>query len=229
MAPRTQEMCFPLTRASGCGNCLIHGRTAYRRCRRPAASAQMMLRNGGRRSFWRSQLGFLTRMEHGVSGKGFCGSALSGASCCPRLPGFFEHLMQPGHRPGETLSPRERGMTRLRSHHRPAAKLGREHAARALSRHCPRGWLSKWPPVLSPKLWKPVSWGLGTGWEVRAARGAGGCSSGGISFGTFQRGPWGSGCSFGPLRRGGKEISVACSSATLAPQLWCVRRVEARA
>lgn len=168
-------------------------------------------------------------MEHGVPGKRFCGSALSGASCCPRLPSFFEHLMQPGHRPGEKLSPREGGMTCLRSHHRPAAKLGREHAAWALSRHRLRGWLSKWLRVLGPGLWKPVSWGLGTSWEVGAAQGAGGCSSGGISSGTFQRGPWGSGCSSGPGRRGRKEISVACSSVTSALQLRCVRGVEASA
>lgn len=49
--PRTQEKCFPLALASGCGNCLTHGRSAYRCCRHPGASAQMMLKNGGRRSF----------------------------------------------------------------------------------------------------------------------------------------------------------------------------------
>lgn len=131
--------------------------------------------------------------------------------------------MQPGHRPGEKLSPREGHdlleVTSPASGQRPAAKLGREHAARGPFSAPPPRLLGKWLRVLGPELWKPVSWGLGTGWEVRAAQGAGGCSSGGISSGTFQRGPRGSGCSSGPRRCGGKEISVACSSVTSALQL----------
>lgn len=88
-------------------------------------------------------------MERGVSGKRFCGSASSGASCCPRLLGSFEHLMQPGHRPGEKLSPRE-GHDLLEVTPPASGKAGRRARAPGPLSAPPARWLGKWLCVLGP-------------------------------------------------------------------------------
>lgn len=139
---------------------------------------------------------------------------------------FLSIECSPGHHPGEKLSPQEGGMTCLRSLHRPAAKLGREHAARGLSRRrlhgCSASGCVCWARVVEAGE-------LGPG--HRLGGGSPGCwwlFVGRDILWDFSARALGSGCSSGPRRCGRKEISVACSSVTSALQLRCVRGVEAR-
>lgn len=122
---------------------------------------------------------------------------------------FLSIECSPGHHPGEKLSPQEGGMTCLRSLHRPAASGQRQSWAENTQPGAYLGAASTAAQQVAacagPELWKPVSWGLGTGWEV-GAQGAGGCSSGGISSGTFQRGPWALGAALGPEDAAGKRF-----------------------
>lgn len=91
---------------------------------------------------------------------------------------------------GEAAAP-GRGASLVRPPNPPAAKLGREHAAQARPRCRPRGGRCR-----GPELWELRSrvWAL-----------AGGASRPGCWWGCPRvLGPWGSGCSFGPGRWGGK-------------------------
>lgn len=97
-------------------------------------------------------------MEHGFWNR-VLWLSLVRSVCCPRLPGCLEHRLQPGHRPGEKLSPREAGVTCLGSHHRQRQSRAENSQPGPFLGTADR-LLSKRLRVLGPEAWKPVRWGL---------------------------------------------------------------------
>lgn len=143
------------------------------------------------------------------------------------LPGFLEHLTQPGHRPEEKPQPREGSVTCLRSH-RASGKAGLRAAARASpGTVCAAG--SAGGCVCPAPAVEAVSWGLGTGGQVRPPRVLVGLIAGRDILREFSSRALGLWVQLWAPEDEAGEIPVACSSVTSALQRRCVRRVGARA
>lgn len=122
--PPTQEKCFPLAPLAA-GTAWLTEETVYGLCRHPGASARMMLKNRGRKSF--------CEVSAGVS-------VMSGTRCFPEndpvVQPCREHLAGHASRASfsiessqaivqrTSLSPREGSITCWRPHNQLAAELG---------------------------------------------------------------------------------------------------------